>query len=163
MTDLNALEFGAREDLLDGRFSIVKSINYFDLVPLFIQEGLELKAEDPAPEGLFSCFEVWDNEKACLMGGAAICLQDGVYVLKYVAIDKSYQGLGLGRIIMDYVVSESANHGAKQLYLTAKVPGFYTKLGFEIISRKDAPIKTKCFTCPQFHNGCESEVMRLEL
>ena len=60
-------------------------------------------------------------------------------------------------------VDEAKMYGAKRLLLNAKVPGFYKKLGFQIIPREASPIEfSDCQTCPRFHNGCDSEIMILE-
>ena len=36
------------------------------------------------------------------------------------------------------------------------------KFGFEVVDRSIAPRISNCQACPQFHNGCESEIMRIQ-
>ena len=47
--------------------------------------------------------------------------------------------------------------------LVAKVPTFYQKLGFDIISREEATDISHCFTCEQFQVDCFPSIMRLDL
>ena len=61
------------------------------------------------------------------------------------------------------MIEEAKAWDAKRLLLKAKVQGFNKKLGFAVIPREDAPPISDCASCPQFHNGCDSEIMRLEL
>lgn len=85
-----------------------------------------------------------------------------VFILKTVAVKKEFQGRGLGRLLVQRAEAEARKRGAQCLYLNAKVPEFYKKLGFEIIRRDDAPDISDCQNCHRYHNGCESEIMKKE-
>ncbi len=149
----------ADEDLVE----IKKSMNFKDMLPMFIEAGLEFKPDDPDPEGLLVCFELIDKKSGKRIGGGSLAKAYGEFLIRSVAVEKAYQGKGLGRKLVEYMIEEAKAWDAKQLLLTAKVPGFYEKLGFAVIPREDAPPISDCASCPQFHNGCDSEIMRLEL
>ena len=157
------LKLRVREEHKNDDYEIIKSMNYHEMVPLFIEAGLELKPEDPAPEGLIVCFELWDRKKVRRIGGAALAKQCDEYVVRTVAIEKEYQGQGLGRMLVERVIEEAKEWGASRVMLNAKVPGFYKKLGFVIVPRDEAPPISDCLSCPRFHNGCDSEIMQLDI
>lgn len=147
----------------DGGFEIIHTMNFKEMVPLFIRAGLEVKPDEPVPENLITCFEVIRKKDYIRVGGAALVKKEGEYILRCVAIEKEYQGQGLGSMVVLAAVDEAKMYGAKRLLLNAKVPGFYKKLGFQIIPREASPIEfSDCQTCPRFHNGCDSEIMILE-
>lgn len=145
----------------ENKFEIKKSMNYFDMVPMFIEAGLEIAPDEPAPEGLLVCFEMIEKESGKRIGGASLAKSQGEYVMRTVAIEKEYQGQGLGRKLVERVIEETKEWGAERLILTAKVPGFYKKLGFTVIPREDAPPISDCLSCSRFQNGCNSEIMEL--
>ena len=147
----------------DGGFEIIHTMNFKEMVPLFIRAGLEVKPDEPVPENLITRFEVIQKKDHIRVGGAALVKKEGEYILRCVAIEKEYQGQGLGSMVVLAAVDEAKMYGAKRLLLNAKVPGFYKKLGFQIIPREASPIEfSDCQTCPRFHNGCDSEIMILE-
>ena len=49
--------------------------------------------------------------------------------------------------------------GADKVFLNAKIPDFYQKLGFEILQREKAPAISDCSTCSRYLHGCEPEIM----
>ena len=89
-----------------------------------------------APESLqvvfsnsqFKCF-VFENAKLI---GAGRALADGIdcsYICD-VAIHPEYQGMGLGRRIIETLVTKSAGHKKILLYAMPGKEDFYQKLGF---------------------------------
>ena len=77
----------------------------------------------------FKCF-VYENDKLI---GAGRALADGLdcsYICD-VAIHPEYQGLGLGKKIVEKLVSLSQGHKKIILYANPGKEGFYRKLGFK--------------------------------
>ena len=139
---------------------IIYTMDYESLVDLFGKSGLEIYPDDPAPEGLLTCFKMIDEETGERLGAAGIVLnQKNEYILRCVAVEEVHRGKGYGIRLVEKVLEEGKLRGAKRIWLTGKVPEFYKKFGFEVVARSEAPFKTKCGECPQYHNGCESEVM----
>lgn len=143
-------------------YKIVETKNYFELIPMYIEEGLEVNIDDPEPEGIIDCIEMI-NSDGKRIGCGTLTYIDGEYVIRCVAIKKEYQGQGLGSILVDKLIKKAEERDAKRVLLTAKVPDFYKKLGFIIIPREEAPFESDCINCHRFHNGCESEIMKLDL
>lgn len=77
----------------------------------------------------FKCF-VYENDKLI---GAGRALADGLdcsYICD-VAIHPEYQGLGLGKKIVEKLVNLSQGHKKIILYANPGKEGFYSKLGFK--------------------------------
>lgn len=143
-------------------YQVLLSDSYKEMIPMFIEEGLEIEPDSEVPEGLLTCLEVKDTETGQRQGGASLVYDKDVFILKTVAVKKEFQGRGLGRLLVQRAEAEARKRGAQCLYLNAKVPEFYKKLGFEIIRRDDAPDISDCQNCHRYHNGCESEIMKKE-
>lgn len=143
-------------------YQVILSDHYKEMIPMFIEEGLEIEPDSEVPEGLLTCLEVKDTETGQRLGGASLVYDKDVFILKTVAVKKEFQGRGLGRLLVQRAEAEARKRGAQCLYLNAKVPEFYKKLGFEIIRRDDAPDISDCQNCHRYHNGCESEIMKKE-
>lgn len=90
-----------------------------------------------SPEGLsvvftnsrFKCF-VFENK---MLIGAGRALADGLdcsYICD-VAVHPGYQGIGLGRKVVENLIHQSQGHKKIILYATPGKEGFYTKLGFK--------------------------------
>ena len=144
-------------------FKIVHSMNYEEMIPMFIEAGLEMEPNEKRPLGLLECYELIDNNTGRRIGGASLVYMCDEYVIKTVAIEKAYQGKGLGTDLVKTIMQDAKKRGATRIYLNAKVPEFYKTLGFTIVSHDEAPDISTCHLCHRYHNGCESEIMMKDL
>jgi ribosomal protein S18 acetylase RimI-like enzyme len=109
-----------------------ESINWDELSNLYRIAPLgEKKPEDlkiAFSNSRYKCF-VFDNDKLIGVGRA---LADGVdcSYLCDVAVHPDYQGIGLGKEIIDKLKEFSAGHKKIILYTNPGKEGFYKKLGF---------------------------------
>ena len=140
---------------------IKRTMDYRKLVPLFIKSGLEIHEDDPVPTGLVTCFEMVDRENGELIGASGVVHDNGLYIVRCIAVDEKHRGNGYGRMLVEIVLEELKRLQAKEAWLTGKIPKFYEKFGFEVVDRSVAPRISNCQECPQFHNGCESEIMKI--
>lgn len=138
---------------------LIYTMDYASLVDLFVRAGLEISPDEPEPEGLLTCFELIDEAAGRRIGAAGIVYDKGEYILRCVAVEEEFRGKGFGKRLVGAVMDEAGRRQAERIWLTAKVPDFYRKFGFTVVPREEAPFETKCITCPQYHNGCDSEVM----
>ena len=138
---------------------IIDTMDYGSLVDLFVKSGLEIHPDDPVPDGLVTCFRLEDEITGERYGAAGLCFDAEEYILRCVAVEEAQRGRGYGIRLVDAVMKKAEEMGAVRIWLTAKVPEFYKKFGFRIVKREDAPFQAKCIECPQYHNGCDSEVM----
>jgi ribosomal protein S18 acetylase RimI-like enzyme len=100
--------------------------NLYRIAPLGNKMAKDL--EIVFSNSMFKCF-VFDNDTLI---GAGRALADGIdcsYICD-VAIHPKYQGLGLGRNIMNKLIELSSEHKKILLYANPGKEGFYNKLGF---------------------------------
>ncbi|MEE0649032.1 MAG: GNAT family N-acetyltransferase [[Clostridium] scindens] len=133
------------------------------MLPMFIRTGLEYSLEEKAPEGLLTCIEVIERETGNRVGGAALAYAHDVFIIKAVAIEQAYQGKGLGTMVVKDAIKEAQGRGAVKIFLVAKVPEFYKKLGFQVVDQQSASDISTCYLCSRYHNGCDSEIMMKEI
>ncbi len=144
-----------------GKKTIRRTMDYKKLVPLFIRSGLEIHEEDPTPTGLVTCFEMIDEATGEVVGASGLVYENDLFIVRCIAVEEKHRGNGYGRAMVEVVLEEMKKRQAKEAWLTGKIPRFYEKFGFEIVERERAPRISNCQACPQFHNGCESEIMRI--
>ena len=143
-------------------YKIILSMSYKEMIPMFIRNGLEIAEDSEAPEGLLVCVEMIERATEKRVGGASLVYQQDEFIIKTVAIEKEWQGKGLGTTLVEAVIEEAKRRGAKRVYLNAKVPEFYKKIGFVVVQKEDAPAISDCMNCHRYHHGCDSEIMKRE-
>lgn len=144
-------------------FFIRKSLNYQDLLPLFKEAGLEVELNEPDPKGLLMCFEVIEKNSNEIIGAASIIKNKNNYQIKTFVITKPYQGRGIGRYLMDEMVDELREWGAKKVFLVAKEPGFYERVGFTESPMDTKDIEYDCGDCEHFNRDCFPKLMEREI
>ena len=137
--------------------------DYPGIYRLFYDSKLEVNPEGPAdPDAVIGCWEALLPGEG-RVAAAELELRDGAYVLGAIAVEKIHRGKHIGQALVETVVETVRQLGGSQLMLVAKVPEFYQKLGFDRISREEAPDISHCFTCEQFQVDCFPSIMRLDL
>lgn len=141
---------------------IAETENYEMLVPLFIANRLEFSEDEPVPTDIVKCWKLIDSEDI-LQGGAVLAMREGEFILDGIAVNEPYRKTGVGKVLLEHVINETNKRNGKNIFLVARAPGFFKKLGFDIIKRNEAPQFFECFTCPQYGTECKPEVMKLQL
>ena len=150
------------------KFKIRETDKFDDLVRLFMKEGVEYNEEDligdgPLPKEVVKCWSITLDEGDRLVGGAVLATREGEYIVDGIAMDSEFQRIKLGKELMMRVIEEVLKRNGKALYLVARAPGFFRKIGFDTINREDAPEFFECATCPQRGVTCHPEVMELSM
>ena len=140
--------------------TIRESHDYEGLSVMFHENGLEIKPGIQRPEHVVNCWECIDSETGQLIGGASLEKRAGEFVVADVAVNQEFRGRQIGVQLMHILEEEILRLGGKQAWLVGKVPGFYKKLGWEVVTREEAPDISKCFTCDQFGTTCNPEIMK---
>jgi predicted GNAT family N-acyltransferase len=81
------------------------------------------------------CFHIMamDNHKLVGVGRLQLNSDDEAQI-RYMAVEKEYEGSGIGRVIVNALEQEAINRNINSIMLDAREPavGFYQKLGYSI-------------------------------
>ena len=82
--------------------------------------------------------------------------------VRSLAVGSKWEGAGIGRALVERLVTESNKIGLKKLMALTYVPGFFHKLEFNTVDRDELPEKVwgVCVHCPNYHNCNEIAVLR---
>ncbi len=84
----------------------------------------------------FLCVE--DENK--LIGVVGLEVYEDIALLRSLAVDEKYRKRGLGKILIDEILHYAEDRQIKQVYLlTTAAEAFFTKFGFTLVERNDAP------------------------
>jgi len=144
------------------KFNIEITDQYERLVKFFVENQLEFDGDEEVDTDILKCWKVVREEDE-LIGGCVLALRQGKYIIDGIAVDEAFRKYGIGKLMMDKAVSEVKERGGNELYLVARAPGFFRKLGFSQIKENDAPLFFECAQCPQYQKTCHPEIMKLEI
>lgn len=134
--------------------------DYEKLIPLFIRAGLEI--DERKPEGLLVCTEITEPDQGQLIGGAFLVYKNGAYLIKALAVEDGWRGRGFGTRLVEDMLDRAAGLGAREVYLNAKVPEFYRKLGFSAVRDGREKDLSDCVSCSRYGRDCHPQVMKKE-
>ena len=95
--------------------------------------------------------------------GLGICWKD-LAEIESLAIAEAFQGLGLGRKLVDACLREAAALGLNKVFTLTYVPEFFVKRGFYEVDKSCLPHKiwADCLKCPKFPD-CDETALMLQL
>ncbi len=131
------------------------------LIPFYKANGLEVSDDITCDDG--AVFSIKCVENGEIISAATLSFRFGVYILDYVAVDLLKRQNGLGETAVCTIIEKSKNLGADKLYITAKNPKFFTRLGFREGSPDGVDMNADCLGCPEFQNGCTKLPMYFEI
>lgn len=72
--------------------------------------------------------------------------------IRSLAVDPRWKSGGIGRTIIEELEREARDNDLESMFAFTYVPGFFRKLGFEIVEREELPLKAwkDCLKCPKF-------------
>ena len=94
--------------------------------------------------------------------GALAVIWTDIAEIRSLAVDPSFQGLGLGRIITEQLIADARELGLERVMAFTYVTGFFDRLGFEVVDHDSLPHKVfnDCLNCPKFHKCDEIAVVK---
>ncbi len=138
-----------------------KTLNFERIAKFFMDNGLEFSENEPVPTDMIDTWEIVKDD--FLIGAITLSKREGEFIIDGIAVDETYRKKDVGTYLLDIAIDKIKQLGGNTLFLVARAPGFFKKLGFENVSREDAPLFFECFTCPQYGNGCSPEVLKLNI
>lgn len=145
------------------RLRIETTTDYDKLIKLFVENELEFSEEEPVPTDLIKCWKVAHGNSNAVVGGIALAMRQGEYIIDGIAVDKIYRKMNIGKLLLEKAIKEVRKLGGKSLYLVARAPEFFRKNGFYTVGKEEAPNFFECLTCPQYGVNCHPEIMKLEV
>lgn len=144
------------------KFTMKSTDEYERLVKFFVKNQLEFDGDEEVDTDIIKCWKITQGDDY-LVAGCVLAQREGRYIIDGIAVDKPMRKTGIGKILVDKVISEVKERGGDSIYLVARAPGFFKKLGFTAIDPSDAPNFFECKQCPQYRVSCHPEVMKLEI
>ncbi len=97
------------------------------------------------------------------VGGLGICWED-LAEIKSLAVLEGLQGKGIGSKLVNACLAEARFFGIKKIFALTYVPDFFTRFGFQEVSKSLLPQKiwADCLKCTKFPN-CDEVAMLLNL
>jgi amino-acid N-acetyltransferase len=80
--------------------------------------------------------------------------------IKSLAVDPDRRKQGVGAALVSAVVEEARRLGVPQVFALTLEPGFFGKLGFEVVTKESLPMKvwSDCARCPK-QQDCDEVAM----
>lgn len=108
-------------------------------------------------------FMVASDEQGALLGcGALHIYTPTVAEVRSLGVDPELKTLGIGRRIVESLLAEGESLGLHSVFAFTYVPGFFHKLGFDLVDRSELPLKAwkDCLRCPKLQACDEIAVIR---
>lgn len=144
------------------KFTMRSTDEYERLVRFFVENQLEFDGDEEVDTDIVKCWKITQGDDY-LVAGCVLAKREEEYIIDGIAVDKVMRKTGMGKILVAKVISEVKKLGGERIYLVARAPGFFRKLGFEAIDPSEAPNFFECKQCPQYQVSCHPEVMKLEI
>lgn len=157
---------------------ILRSTEEYDrLVKFFVENRLEFDGDEEVDTDILKCWKITQagaedlknikteaqNGEDYLVAGCVLALREGKYIIDGIAVDKTMRKFGLGKMLINKAKEEVIQRGGEAIYLVARAPEFFKRLGFETIPADNAPNFFECKSCPQYGKECHPEIMKLDL
>ncbi len=136
--------------------AIVQLINYY------AQKSQMLSVSQISIYNSLRNFIVIERDNKVAGVGALSIIWNDLAELRSLAIVPELQGKGLGRRIVESLILEAQELEIPQVFTLTYQPGFFEKLGFTLIDKKDLPHKVwkDCINCPKFPDCDETALIR---
>lgn len=105
-----------------------------------------------------------DGEGRVIGCGALRVYTEGLAEICSLAVDRPYQAHGVGRRIVESLVTEARGLELDTVFALTLRPEFFGKLGFRIVAKEEFPLKVwaDCRNCPKLH-ACDEIAVALDL
>ena len=137
------------------RFDDEKALRGF-----YLENGLEVSDDFKSDNAFFSLAE---TENGSITAAATLSKRRGVMILDYIAVKKDKRHGKKATDLLFEMLSECRKRGEKEVYITTKVPEFFSRFGFTPGNPDGIDLTDECKGCLQYKNGCKSQPMRLKL
>ncbi len=150
-------------DILIRRALVSDVHNILELVNELAAEQVMLPRSPASVIENIRDFHVAEVDGAFAGCGALSVIWSDISEVRSIAVRPQHQKLGLGRQIAEELITEAEALGVARVMAFTYVPGFFEKLGFEVVDHSALPHKVfnDCLNCPKFHKCDEVAVLRV--
>jgi amino-acid N-acetyltransferase len=137
----------------------------FELTNSMASEGLMLSRSKYKIITMLFNFYVVETEEKGVIGAAALSpLWTDMAEVMAVAVDKDFQGKGVGKALILEIIEEAKKANFPKLITLTYQIDFFKKLGFTITDKDNFPRKLwrECLECPKLEK-CDETAMFLDL
>lgn len=109
-------------------------------------------------------FSVYE-ENGGLIGVCALHISwDGLAEIRSLAVKQDRRKSGIGAKLVRHCLAEAASLGVAKVFVLTYQEGFFRKLGFAPVDKKELPHKiwTDCLNCVKFPN-CDESALLLDI
>jgi amino-acid N-acetyltransferase len=109
---------------------------------------------------------VYREDHSPVIGVAALHIfWEDVGEIRSVAVLTDFQSTGIGTRLVKQCIAEAAAIGMKRVFVLTTRPGFFERLGFQIVPTCDLPnhIWSECINCLKYPDKCNEIPMLLDL
>jgi N-acetylglutamate synthase-like GNAT family acetyltransferase len=135
------------------------------LIGHFASDNLMLPKNIDQLTRAFREFDVAVDENDRILGcGALRVYNEGLAEVISLAIDEPYQGMGIGRMLVERLVEDGRGLGLQTVFALTLKPDFFERLGWRIVTKDRFPLKVwaDCRNCPKLH-ACDEVAVAIEL
>ena len=143
-----------------ARMEDVKNIH--TLINSFAGDGLLLNRSISSLYDKLRDFRVYTDADNNLLGVCALQITwDNLAEVRSLAVKKEFQGKGIGAELVRNCLDEAEKYGIERIFTLTYQPGFFQKLGFKQIDKKELPHKiwSDCIHCHKFPDCDEDALM----
>ena len=143
----------------NAKIEDVKQIH--NLLNKYAREGVLLGRSISSLFDKLRDFIVFVDKEDNLLGVCALQITwENLAEVRSLAVAKDAQGTGIGRQLVESCLKEAGSFGIEQVFTLTYEPGFFRKMGFVDIDKKDLPHKiwSDCINCPMFPD-CDEEAL----
>lgn len=85
--------------------------------------------------------------------------------VRSLVVDQRHRGKGIGRKLIDAVMSEALTLGISTVFTLTEQETFFQKMGFGEVEKEtlNQKVWADCYTCPRFPDHCNEVAMTFEL
>lgn len=131
------------------------------LYDFYLENGLEVSKNIESDDGAF--YSVVALNSGVIAAAATLSFRKNIFILDYIAVGSNYRKIGLGKQAIDMVVKKAKELNAKAIFITAKEPAFFKKVGFIQGSPEGVDMNEDCLGCEKYGKECVSVPMKLIL
>lgn len=134
------------------------------LINLHADKGLMLpRSRNALYEGIRE-FTVACDQGVVVGCGSLHVIWEDLAEIRSLAVADDYARRGLGRQIVENLLTEAVELGIPHIFVLTYAPEFFSKCGFRLACREELPQKVwkECINCPKFPD-CDEIAMILDL